>query len=184
MSSGTQLEPVGWLICGYKEVKFKLNHSTVLEETEVLPHHKNLQVKNTVPDQEAASQMGASAEHTLKRSMRTCREKCRPRGKGFEKVAPHPRGLSGMRVSSRGGFSSEGFCPSPAFPLKTKCYGDPPILWGFSRSLKISRPHLKSSEIMPFAATWIYLEMITLGEGNQTKKDKCHTSRICGILKK
>ena len=38
---------------------------------------------------------------------------------------------------------------------------------------------------MPFAATWMNLEMITLSEVSQTKKDKYHKiSLICGIRKK
>ena len=37
---------------------------------------------------------------------------------------------------------------------------------------------------MPFATTWMDLEMITLSEVNQTEKDKCGMiSLICGILK-
>ena len=38
---------------------------------------------------------------------------------------------------------------------------------------------------MPFVATWIQLETITLREVSQTEKDKYHMrSLICGILKK
>ena len=41
---------------------------------------------------------------------------------------------------------------------------------------------IKKDEIMPFAATWMDLEMITLSEVSQTEKDKYHTiSLICGI---
>ena len=41
---------------------------------------------------------------------------------------------------------------------------------------------IKKNEIMPFAATWMNLEMITLSEVSQTKKDKYHKiSLICGI---
>ena len=40
----------------------------------------------------------------------------------------------------------------------------------------------KKNEIMPFAATWMDLEMIILSEVSQTEKDKYHTiSLICGI---
>ena len=38
---------------------------------------------------------------------------------------------------------------------------------------------------MPFAATWMDLEIIMLSEVSQTEKDKYHMiSLICGILKK
>ena len=40
----------------------------------------------------------------------------------------------------------------------------------------------KKNEIMPFAATWMNLEMIILSEVSQTEKDKYHMiSLICGI---
>ena len=40
----------------------------------------------------------------------------------------------------------------------------------------------KKKEIMPFAATWIDLEIIILSELSQTEKDKYHMiSLICGI---
>ena len=41
---------------------------------------------------------------------------------------------------------------------------------------------IKKNEIMPFAATWMDLEVITLSEVSQTEKDKYHMiSLICGI---
>ena len=44
---------------------------------------------------------------------------------------------------------------------------------------------IKKNEIMPFAATWMDLEIIVLSEVSQTEKDKYHMiSLICGILKK
>ena len=43
----------------------------------------------------------------------------------------------------------------------------------------------KKDEIMPFAVTWMHLEMITLNEVNQTEKDKYHMILlIYGILRK
>ena len=43
---------------------------------------------------------------------------------------------------------------------------------------------IKKNEIMPFAATWMDLEIIILSEVSQTEKDKYHMiSLICGILK-
>ena len=40
----------------------------------------------------------------------------------------------------------------------------------------------KKSEIMPFAATWMDLEIIILREVSQTEEDKYHMiSFICGI---
>ena len=40
----------------------------------------------------------------------------------------------------------------------------------------------KKNEIMPFAATWMDLEMIILSEVSRTEKDKYHMiSLICGI---
>ena len=41
---------------------------------------------------------------------------------------------------------------------------------------------IKKNEIMPFAATWMDLEIIILTEVSQTEKDKYHViSLICGI---
>ena len=41
---------------------------------------------------------------------------------------------------------------------------------------------IKKNEIVPFAATWMDLEMIILSEVNQTEKDKYHMiAHICGI---
>ena len=43
----------------------------------------------------------------------------------------------------------------------------------------------KKNEMMPFVATWMDLEIITLSEVNQTEKDKYHLILlICGIQKK
>ena len=39
----------------------------------------------------------------------------------------------------------------------------------------------KKNEIMPFAATWMDLDIIMLSEINQTEKDKYHDITICGI---
>ena len=44
---------------------------------------------------------------------------------------------------------------------------------------------IKKNEIMPFAATWMDLEIIILSEVSQTEKDKYHMiSLICRIFKK
>ena len=41
---------------------------------------------------------------------------------------------------------------------------------------------IKKNKIMPFAATWMDLEIITLSEVSQKEKDKYHMiSLICGI---
>ena len=43
---------------------------------------------------------------------------------------------------------------------------------------------IKKNEIMPFAATWMDLQILILSEVSQTEKDKYHIiSLICGILK-
>ena len=40
----------------------------------------------------------------------------------------------------------------------------------------------KKNEIMPYAATWMHLEIIILSELSQTQEDKYHViSLICGI---
>ena len=44
---------------------------------------------------------------------------------------------------------------------------------------------IKKNEIMPFAATWMDLDIIILSEVNQTEKDKYHMiSLICRVKKK
>ena len=44
---------------------------------------------------------------------------------------------------------------------------------------------VKKNETMPFAATWMDLEIIILSEVSQTEKDKYHMiSLICGIFLK
>ena len=41
---------------------------------------------------------------------------------------------------------------------------------------------IKKNKTMPFAATWIELEIVILSEVSQTQKDKYHMiSLICGI---
>ena len=41
---------------------------------------------------------------------------------------------------------------------------------------------IKKNEIMPFAVTWVDLEIVILSEVSQTEKDKYHMiSLICGI---
>ena len=41
---------------------------------------------------------------------------------------------------------------------------------------------IKKNEIVPFAATWMELETVTLSEISQTEKEKYHrASLICGI---
>ena len=41
---------------------------------------------------------------------------------------------------------------------------------------------IRNNEIMPFAATWMQLEIIILSEVNQKEKDNYHMiSFICGI---
>ena len=43
---------------------------------------------------------------------------------------------------------------------------------------------IKNNEIMPFATTWMDLEMIILSEGHQTEKDKYHDITYMWNLKK
>ena len=40
---------------------------------------------------------------------------------------------------------------------------------------------IKKSKIMPFAATWMDLEIVILSEVSQTQKDKYILSLMCGI---
>ena len=40
---------------------------------------------------------------------------------------------------------------------------------------------MKKNEIMPFAVTWMDLEIIMLSEVSQKEKDKYHILLICGI---
>ena len=40
---------------------------------------------------------------------------------------------------------------------------------------------IKNNKIMPFAATWMELDITILSEVSLTEKDKYHLSLICGI---
>ena len=62
------------------------------------------------------------------------------------------------------------------------------INWGMDKDVvhiwRIIRPQ-KTNEIMPFAASWMDLEIIILSEVSQTVNHKHHmVSLVCGILKK
>ena len=62
-------------------------------------------------------------------------------------------------------------CPSTVKWIKKVCYIETMEYYSA----------LKKNEIMPFAATWIDLEIVMLSEISQTEKEKYHiTSLICG----
>ena len=44
------------------------------------------------------------------------------------------------------------------------------------------RSAIKKNGILPRAAPWVDLEVITPGEGSQVEKDEHHVSLVCGIL--
>ena len=51
-----------------------------------------------------------------------------------------------------------------------------------ARRIGLKSSYQKKNEIMPFAATWLDLEIIKLSEVSQTEKDKYYMiSLICGI---
>ena len=43
---------------------------------------------------------------------------------------------------------------------------------------------IKKNEVVPFAARWVDIDIVTLSEVSQTEKDKYHIPLLCGILKK
>ena len=43
---------------------------------------------------------------------------------------------------------------------------------------------IKKNETLPFASTWMELEIIILSEVSQTEKDKYYISLLCEILKR
>ena len=53
-------------------------------------------------------------------------------------------------------------------------------MWHIYIQWNITQP-LKKNEIMPFAATWMDLEIIIVSEVSDTEKDKYMISLICGI---
>ena len=78
-------------------------------------------------------------------------------------------------------------CPTLCDPIDGSPPGSPipgilqarVLEWG---AIAFSYSAIKENEIMPFAGTWIDLEITTLSEVNQKQKDKYHMmSLICGI---
>ena len=52
----------------------------------------------------------------------------------------------------------------------------------YEQFIQLNNNNKNPNEIMPFAATWMDLEMIILSEVNQKEKDKYHMiTFICGI---
>ena len=78
-------------------------------------------------------------------------------------------------------------CPTLCDPIDGSPPGSPVpgilqarvLEWG---AIAFSYSAIKENAIMPFAGTWIDLEITTLSEVNQKQKDKYHMmSLICGI---